>query len=232
MKNGTIRGIIFDKDGTLTDFRKTWGEGTLHVLSELSDGDAALQARLEAALGFDPVTHDFEAESPAVTGPSSKIVDQLAPLLPHLERAVLDYRFAVASAEVEQVPAVDLPALLGALASSYPIGVVTNDTEGSARGHLERFGVAGHVRFLAGADSGHGAKPEPGPLLAFAAEVGLAPEAVVMVGDTGHDLKAGRAAGMATVGVLTGMTPADILAPLADAVLPDIGHLPEWLARR
>lgn len=228
-----IRGIIFDKDGTLTDFRKTWGAGTRHVLSELAGGDPALEARLSAALGFDPVTHDFVAESPAVTGPSSAIVDLLAPHLPHLDRALLDYRFAVASAEVEQVPAVELPTLFAELAAlGYVLGVVTNDTEGSARGHLDRFGVSGHVVFLAGADSGHGAKPDPGPLLAFAKATGHAPEAVVMVGDTGHDLKAGRAAGMATVGVLTGMTPADMLAPLADAVLPDIGHLPGWLAAR
>jgi len=232
MCGSMIRAIIFDKDGTLTDFRATWGAGTRHVLGELSCGDTALAARLALALGYDAATHGFEADSPAVTGPSEAIVDLLAPHLPHLPRDVLDLRFAVASAEVRQVPAVDLPPLFEALAGlGYALGVVTNDTEGSAREHLEAFGVAGHVVFLAGADSGHGAKPEPGQLLAFSAATGIAPEAVVMVGDTGHDLRAGRSAGMATVGVLTGMTPESLLAPLADAVLPDIGHLPGWLTR-
>ena len=47
---------------------------------------------------------------------------------------------------------------------------------------------------------------------------------------TGADLVAGRAAGMVTVAVLTGLAPVDDLAPLADAVLPDIGALPGWLA--
>lgn len=226
-----IRAIIFDKDGTLTDFRATWGAGTQAVLASLSEGDAGLAARLGWALGYDPVARSFEAESPAVTGPSSAIVDLLAPHLPHIDRAVLDWRFAAASAEVAQVPAVDLPLLFTTLSGSgYILGVVTNDTEGSAREHLEGFGVAGHVSFVAGADSGHGAKPDPGPLLAFSAATGVPPRAVVMVGDTGHDLNAGRAAGMATVGVLTGMTPAARLAPLADAVLPDIGHLPAWLS--
>ena len=51
-----------------------------------------------------------------------------------------------------------------------------------------------------------------------------------MVGDSTHDLRAGRAAGMQTVGVLTGTSLADELWPLADAVLPDIGHLPAWVA--
>ncbi len=228
-----IKGIIFDKDGTLTDFRATWGAGTRYVLGELSGGDAELEARLGAALGYDPETHGFEAESPAVTGPSGAIVDLLAPFLPHMERAVLDYRFAVASAEVPQVPAVELPPLFERLvAAGYVLGVVTNDTEASAREHLDDFGIAALTEFVAGADSGHGAKPEPGPLLAFSEATGLTEEAVVMVGDTGHDLRAGRAAGMTTVGVLTGMTPEGILAPWADAVLPDIGHLPDWLASR
>jgi phosphoglycolate phosphatase len=35
---------------------------------------------------------------------------------------------------------------------------------------------------------------------------------------------------MVTVAVLTGLAPVDDLAPLADAVLPDIGALPGWLA--
>ena len=46
------------------------------------------------------------------------------------------------------------------------------------------------------------------------------------------DLIAGRAAGMVTVGVLTGPARADALAPHADAVLADIGHLPDWLDGR
>jgi phosphoglycolate phosphatase len=35
---------------------------------------------------------------------------------------------------------------------------------------------------------------------------------------------------MQTVAVLTGVAEADELAPLADVVLPNIGHLPDWLS--
>ena len=51
-------------------------------------------------------------------------------------------------------------------------------------------------------------------LLAFADAVGIAPARIVMVGDSTHDLHAGRAAGMQTVGVLTGLAGAETLAPL------------------
>ena len=64
---------------------------------------------------------------------------------------------------------------------------------------------------------------------AFARQLGLDPARVVMVGDSLHDLQAGRAAGMRTVAVLTGMAGTADLAPHADVVLPDIGHLAGWI---
>ena len=50
-----------------------------------------------------------------------------------------------------------------------------------------------------------------------------------MVGDSTHDLSAGRAAGMRTVGVLTGVAQAEVLEPFADVILPSIADLPAWL---
>ena len=109
------------------------------------------------------------------------------------------------------------------------LGLATNDAEAPARAHLAAHGVAHLFDSISGFDSGHGAKPGPGMLLAFAAHCGLAPARVVMVGDSRHDLMAGRAAGMRTVAVLTGIAGADQLAPLADAVLPDIAALGGWI---
>ena len=65
--------------------------------------------------------------------------------------------------------------------------------------------------------------------LAFAEDQRLEPARCVMVGDSCHDLEAGRRAGMATVAVLTGVAERAELAPLADVVLADISHLPAWL---
>ena len=63
-------------------------------------------------------------------------------------------------------------------------------------------------------------------LEAFADACGLPVGQVLMVGDSRHDLIAGRAAGMRTLAVLTGVATAEDLQDLADAVRPDIGHLP------
>jgi phosphoglycolate phosphatase len=111
------------------------------------------------------------------------------------------------------------------------LGVATNDSEAPARQHLAAHGITDCFDFIVGYDSGHGPKPGPGMCLAFAAACGIAPGRIAMVGDSRHDLQAGRAAGMRTVAVLTGIAEARDLAPLADAVLPDIGALPDWLDR-
>ena len=50
-----------------------------------------------------------------------------------------------------------------------------------------------------------------------------------MVGDSMHDLRAGRAAGMRAVAVLTGLSDIEELSTLADVVLPDVSHLPTWI---
>ena len=50
-----------------------------------------------------------------------------------------------------------------------------------------------------------------------------------MIGDSTHDLDSGRAAGMVTVAVLTGVASRADLEPHADVVLADIAALPDWL---
>ena len=83
---------------------------------------------------------------------------------------------------------------------------------------------------MVGYDSGHGAKPEPGMILAFCAAMGLSPAEVAMIGDSPADLTAGRAAGCGRViGVLTGTSPEALLTPLADLVVADVHALPTLL---
>ena len=48
-----IRAILFDKDGTLVDFQRTWGPATHEVLTKLCNGDTAAFERLAAASLYD-----------------------------------------------------------------------------------------------------------------------------------------------------------------------------------
>jgi phosphoglycolate phosphatase len=124
-------------------------------------------------------------------------------------------------------PVGDVAALLARLRQrGLRLGMATMDSIAPARATVELLGIGGTLDFLAGCDSGHGIKPEPGMVLAFCAACGLDPAAVVMVGDTPADLAMGRAAGCGlVVGVLTGGAPAHMLAPLADHVVASVMEL-------
>ena len=111
-------------------------------------------------------------------------------------------------------------AVLGALhGRGYRLGIMTNDAEANARAQAARLGIDHVLDFIAGYNSGFGAKPDAAPVLAFAQAVGAEPREVAVVGDAVHDLVAARAAGAVAVGVLSGPTPRDLLAPHADALL-------------
>lgn len=223
-----IRAILFDKDGTLFDFQATWGAWAGTLITDLAGGDPALAAGLAEAMQFDAVAGRFLPDSPVIAGTGHEVALLLAPHLPGVDLGTLESRLAAGAAEAPLVEAVPLRALLALLrGAGYRLGVATNDFESVARQHLA--GVLDLFDFVAGFDSGHGGKPEPGMLLAFARACGVPAPSVLMVGDSRHDLIAGRAAGMRTLAVLTGVAGADDLADLADAVRPDIGHLPGLL---
>ena len=228
--NAAVRGIIFDKDGTLFDFATTWEAWAAGFLLRVSDGDRRVAGTLGAAIGFDFETQKFRPDSIVIAGTAGDVASGLHPLLPQFDLTELLYVLNDEAERAPQAEAVPLyPFLSGLRARGLALGLATNDAEAPARAHLDAAGVTGQFDFVAGFDSGHGGKPAPGQLLAFCAATGLDPQEVVMVGDSRHDLSAGRAAGMRTVGVLTGIATVDDLAPLAQVVFPDIGHIPDWL---
>ena len=235
----TIRGILFDKDGTLLDFDATWRAFALDLLQALAPDDPALRVRLGEAAGVDAVTGVFRPGSPIVAGATREVAEVWAELLPHLTADALEAeaerRALSAAAAPPAAPVPDLPALLDRLArpadrAARTLGIATHDSEAAAKTHMQRLGALDRFGFVAGYDSGHGLKPGPGMVRAFCAAAGIAPAETVMVGDSLHDLGAGRAAGCAhVIAVLSGPAPAEVLAPQADVVLPDIGALPAWL---
>jgi phosphoglycolate phosphatase len=224
-----IDAILFDKDGTLFEFGATWEAWANAFLMRATGRDVERATRIGHTIGFDVPAQKFHPSSIVIAGTPAEIVDAISSHFPEVsKRDLLD----MINEEAETAPqkeAVPLAALLDGLrARGVRLGVATNDAEAPAMAHLRGAGILDRFDFVSGFDSGHGAKPAPGPLLAFCRSVGVVPDRAIMVGDSTHDLIAGRAAGMRTVGVLTGLALAAELAPYADIVLPDIGHLPTW----
>jgi phosphoglycolate phosphatase len=226
-----VLGIIFDKDGTLFDFHRTWGAWCAGFVRELAQGDNRAAEALAKALHYDLASESFARSSPVIAGTMDVVVRAIATVFPGKRQGDIRRLVIRRTASVAQVEAVPLAPLLDSLrARGLILGVATNDAEVPARAHLATAGILDRFAFVAGYDSGFGAKPGPGMLDAFCLRTALSPENCAMIGDSTHDLASGRAAGMRTVGVLTGPARTEDLSPFAETILPDIGHLPGWLA--
>ena len=226
----TIRGILFDKDGTLLDFNATWVPVNRHAALAVAGGDEALAAQLLEAGGQDERAGCVRSGSLLAAGNSDEIGAAWNAIignddLPSLV-ARIDEIFQTKGHEFA-VPIPGLAAILTRLHQrGLALGVATSDSHEGAIQTLSPFGVLDLFDFITGYDSGHGRKPEPGMVHAFCQVAGLQPDEVCMVGDNTHDLEMGRNAGAGlVVGVLTGTSSAEDLTPSADHVLASIGDL-------
>jgi phosphoglycolate phosphatase len=227
-------GVLFDKDGTLVDFDLTWGPAVHAMIHVLAEGDAARVQAQADALHFSVEDRRFLATSPLVAGSTADYGRLWAEALGRSDFEMLKREIDSLSA-VESLKAltpIGEPAVVFAAlrAMGLRIGVATNDSEQSARRQIEALGVGAYIEFVAGYDSGHGRKPDPGMALAFARFLGAAPSQIVMVGDSQHDLDCARTAGAIAVAVLSGPAQRRTLEPHADFVVEHIGDLPVLLA--
>ena len=159
-----IAGVLFDKDGTLFDFNATWGNWTARVLTGLAAQGGVDRAHLAARVGYD-FARGFAPQSPIIAGTVPEIAMILAGALPASDPADLVEYLNAQAAGAQVVEVVPLARFFADLrAAGYYLGVMTNDSEGSARAHLGAVAVhdlagGGAWDLVIGADSGHGAKP-------------------------------------------------------------------------
>ncbi len=233
----TIKGILFDKDGTLVDFEQTWLAIGDAMALETAGGDRAGADVLLERAGLDTATKRFKADSVFAAGTNADIVRLWHPELTDGQRLAMVERFDTFCAIKGAEAAVPLPGVIDALRelhrSGLKLGVATNDSTAGAERTLLALGVAQKFDAAYGYDAVANPKPAPDPVIAFCDLTGLKPSQLAMVGDNRHDLEMGRAAGIGlNVGVLSGTGTAESLTPLADVVLGSVAELPGFLAAR
>ena len=230
----TIRGILFDKDGTLIDFPSTWTPVLQALSLEFAKGDKVRAEELMEVAGYDPDTGRFKPGSIWAAGNTLDLVSAWMPDASDSERDdvarwVDDYCEDIAPDTA--VPVTDLVQLFGSLRKSgLALGVATNDVTRSALSTMQRFGVADLLTVVLGYDSVAKPKPAADMVVAFCAEAAVEAHEVAVVGDNLHDLVMARAAGAAlAIGVLTGNGTREDLAAYADHIIDSIGDLPRLL---
>ncbi len=119
-----------------------------------------------------------------------------------------------------------VPEMLCSLAPRYPMAVVSAGSCSGTHAFLDYFDLAVFFRAVATSQTCAYTKPFPHPLRWAAEKMGVAPENCLMIGDTTVDIRAGKAAGAQTVGVLCGFgTEAELRRAGADLILPATADL-------
>ncbi len=232
----SIKAILFDKDGTLIDFDRTWGPAAYETMRVLAGSDRAALERLMLVNEFDEADRRFAPTAPMVGGSSAEYGPLWAEALGRVpgDELYREMDDLLRDWGLRSLAPIGEPAgvLRDLERRGLRLGIATNDAESSARAQARALGIDAMTDFIAGYDSGFGSKPEPGMVTAFVDHHGLRPGEVAMIGDSLHDLLAARAAGVVPVAVLTGPlgeAARGTVAPHADYVFASIADLAEWL---
>jgi phosphoglycolate phosphatase len=226
-----IRGILFDKDGTIIDYWHTWLPINRQAALYAARGDKALADDLLRLGGHDPETDRVAPGTPLAAGDFDDIARAFAAhpkvvAAPELAGGI-ERIFCAGGAEHSALIAGGRATIAELKRRGFRIGLATNDSAGGLEASLAQHDILELFDFMAGCDSGYGAKPDPRMALAFCGAVGLAAREIAVVGDAVHDLAMGRAAGAGlTVGVLSGTSGREDLEGYADLILGSIADMP------
>ena len=232
--SASIKGVLFDKDGTLVDFQATWHAIGDAMALEAAGGDRGKADALMDMAGFDTASNRFRPDSVFAAGTNAEIVALWHPDLTDGQRLAMIERFDLYCAVRGAENAVPVPGVVKAIgrlhAAGIKLGVATNDSTAGAERTLLALGVAQMFAAAYGYDAVASPKPAPDSVAAFCDLTGLRSSEVAMVGDNRHDLEMGRAGGVGlNVGVLSGTGTVESLTPLADVVLGSAAELPGYL---
>jgi len=226
--------VVFDKGGTLIDFRAMWGEWAADMARRLEvRPSSAVAGRFCEMLGFDPRSGEIDPVGTLAVLPVASLrartVDVLieAGLARHVAEAKVASVWRVPDPVTSARPLADLPALFRALRErGLKIAIATMDDRASSEAGLTALGVRPFVEALVCADDGWLPKPAPEMVWAVCRSTGVAPSQAMVVGDSVTDLQMGRDAGAGlVVGVLSGVSPAELLAPHADVLIESVTDL-------
>ncbi|ESZ47385.1 HAD family hydrolase [Mesorhizobium sp. L2C054A000] len=232
-----IKGILFDKDGTLVDFNATWLGIADFMAMDAAEGDRWKADRLLSAAGFDFVAKRFKPDSIFASGTNMDVVELWFPRLSDEDQMLAVARFNEITSVQGSSMAVALPGIVAALTAlhkrSYRLGVATNDSTAGAEKTMVTLGVAQLITAAYGYDAVANPKPAPDTIVAFCDLTGLKASEIAMVGDNRHDLEMARAGGCGlAVGVLSGTGTRESLSAIADVVLDSVADLPDFLSAR
>ena len=217
MKARRPAAILFDLDGTLID--------TIELILS------------SARYAFDGWHRGYPSDAEWIQGIGTPLVDQLRIFArddEELGRLLARYR-RYQSEHHDRLTRcyADVPEVIARLAAEgYRLGIVTSKATPIAHQSLSFVGLDEYFETTVGYDDTTRHKPDPDPVLAALARLGVEPADAVFVGDSPHDMKAGTAARVVTVAALWGAFDRETLATTRpDHFIECMADLPDLLDR-
>jgi len=231
--------VIFDKDGTLLDFRETWIDIIQELIAAISRRTPVSQAlalRIQKDLGLSLKARSIDGCGPLAMGSAAECEAVLSACL-YREGLRWDQALAVIQASEDEVfggelrasrlrPAHGALELLKILKSrNIAVAVATNDNAAEAQRDMLGIGASAYIDLVVGADSVPRPKPAPDMVHLICERIGALPQRSVFVGDTIMDALTGRNAGVSlTIGV-SGIVPAEVLREHSDVVISSLSDI-------
>jgi HAD superfamily hydrolase (TIGR01509 family) len=222
-RNLTVDAVMFDLDGTLIDTVPIYYEIIDIVFAELGvpvvSRETLMEAMDDGDFNWGRVLPDHMKKRENELGKKARgIVDEIAPAMFHKQ--------------VKLIPGTDV--LFNEIAvAGIKIGLVTSTPAQRMAVKmvpLRNAGLVDLLEVIVTADDVRHKKPSAEPLIQCSQKLGIPLEKCVYVGDTRVDIRAGKAADMGTVGVLTGFDDYDALKnETPDAIIDSIAQLSEIL---
>jgi pyrophosphatase PpaX len=209
--------VLFDLDGTLVD--------TLELLL------ASARATFTGRAGRVPTEDEWRE---GIGTPLARQLEPFAAGAADLDALVASYR--TYQGEHHDRLTRPYPGAVHAVAvlreRGHPLAIVTSKANSVTHRTLAHVGLDDAFPVVVGSDSCAQHKPHPEPVHTALALLGYAPHEAVFVGDSPHDLHAGRAAGVVTVAAAWGFFGRAVLDEAgADHYLERVDGLPTLIAR-
>ncbi|MFP5522485.1 CehA/McbA family metallohydrolase [Peptococcus simiae] len=218
--NPPVRGVVFDKDGTLMAFSDLWEKATEAFIERVA-GDKAPACR--AAVGLVP-GGGVMPDSPLASGTLAEIAQALSAHspVPVSPTDLHDQYKAYMTAHPESIqPLEGLRTLLDHLRDrGIRLAVMTSDDADLTHEALRLLGVDHYFDMVISGDR-YPAKPRAAGLMAFRDQAGISLDEMVFVGDSCRDMRLGALCQRCYA--LSGTVSAEeVLVDLADDLVPNL----------
>lgn len=210
-----VKGVLFDLDGTLVDSKPAYKEAARLTFDKF---------------GLVPSRDDYAIEIPRRLEKNLPLYIEGEKCPSYFLKVYLDSYYSISERKTKLIS--NVSKTLNLLSKTMKFGIVTMRSmpKDSIIKELKRFGIANYFDTIITALDTLKPKPSPESLLKCIDMLNLHETDCVIVGDSINDVRAGKAAGIKTIAVLSGIFSfQELLKENPNLILQNINHLLNYI---